>query len=125
MGVLSIAGQQTGIPQGTNNINLSVTFSNISYVVEEILANGFTAITVPTVTGTSGPNGVIIIPSVSNSATMTLKGITGDTGILISKNYPTVIAFPQGDTQGTTTNPATFGITSSALQTVPTTFLFF
>lgn len=48
------------------------------------LASGLNTITPPTGGGTT-PVGVLIIPPSTNSQTITLKGVTGDTGVPLSK----------------------------------------
>lgn len=45
------------------------------------LASGFNTITVPVVATATKATGVWIIPPAGNTQTMTLKGVTGDTGI--------------------------------------------
>src|SRR6266446_2178447 len=72
------------------------------------LANGFNAITVPVSTGLT-VKGVILQPPPTNAIALTLKGVTGDTGIALSKLNPTVLAFE--------TAPATIGITTGAALT--------
>jgi hypothetical protein len=59
------------------------------------LSNGFTAITVPT-----GAKGVIMVP-ISGAFTHTLKGITGDTGVVLgaASTLPIIpIVLPLGTT---------------------------
>lgn len=68
------------------------------------LAAGFNLITPPT--GGATPKGVTIIPPAGNVATLTLKGVTGDTGVLLHPTDPTSLAL------GSPT--ATFGLTASA-----------
>jgi hypothetical protein len=55
------------------------------------LALGANTITLPT-GGSSVKSGTIIPPS-DNEETLTLKGISGDTGIALHKTDPTVITF--------------------------------
>ena len=66
------------------------------------LLTGFNIITLPT--GGSTPKGATIIPPAGNTQTITLKGITSDTGVALSKTDPTSIAFD-------TTPPVSFGLT--------------
>lgn len=54
------------------------------------LASGANTITLPT--GGSTPKAATIIPPAGNTQTLTLKGVTGDTGIALHKTDPTVIA---------------------------------
>lgn len=51
------------------------------------LASGANTITVPT--GGSTPTGVTIIPPVGNTQSITLKGVTGDTGVRLHDTDPT------------------------------------
>jgi hypothetical protein len=55
------------------------------------LAVGANTITLPT--GGSTPKGATIIPPVGNEETITLKGVSGDTGIALHKTDPTSITF--------------------------------
>lgn len=55
----------------------------------------------------ASPKAVTIVPPTGNVVTITLKGISGDTGILLHPTDPTTIAL------GSTT--ATFVITTSAI----------
>src|SRR5579863_9172690 len=54
-------------------------------------ATGFNAITAPATC-----LGVTIVPPPGNAVTLTLKGVTGDTGILLSPTQPTVLSFTSG-----------------------------
>lgn len=54
------------------------------------LASGFNSVSVPT--GGSTPVSVTIIPPTGNATTLTLKGVTGDTGIAIHLTDPTTVA---------------------------------
>jgi hypothetical protein len=54
------------------------------------LASGANTITPPT--GGTTPKAVTIIPPVGNVNTITLKGITGDTGVVLHKTDPAVIS---------------------------------
>ncbi len=51
--------------------------------------------------------GVIIIPPSSNTATLVLKGVTGDMGVALSKIAPTVLTFD-------TSPPSSFVVTAGA-----------
>lgn len=66
------------------------------------LASGANTITVPS--GGSTVKGVTIIPPELNDQSITLKGVTGDTGIVLSKVDPTSLGFE--------TAPATFVLTA-------------
>jgi hypothetical protein len=58
------------------------------------LAIGFNSITVPA--GGTTVRGATIIPPAGNTATITLKGVTGDTGIGLHLTDPTSIALASG-----------------------------
>lgn len=69
------------------------------------LASGFNSIAVPT-----GAVAVTIIPPAGNTVTLTLKGITGDTGVPLHLTDPTSVGLATGST--------TIGITTSGTVTV-------
>lgn len=50
------------------------------------LSSGFNTLTRP-----SGADGVIIFPDPANTQTLTLKGVTGDTGLALNTKAPSVI----------------------------------
>jgi len=72
------------------------------------LASGFNTITLPT--GGSSVKSATIVPPSGNTQTLTLKGVTGDTGILLHKTDPTVVTFDTGAA-------ATFGLTAGGTVT--------
>lgn len=102
----------------TSNLTVSIAFTGglVSSIAEASAANagspgsitihtlssGFNVIAIPT--GGSSPVGATVVPPVGNTQTMTLKGVTGDTGIGMHLTNPSVI------TLATTTT--TFGITA-------------
>lgn len=102
----------TGLPTGSKTVSIPVTAaapidaSNI-----QTLASGFNVITPPT-----GTTMVCIIPPVGNVITITLKGVTGDTGIPLSLTNPTWLSLPA--------SPGTFGLTCGA-QIIGVEFLYF
>lgn len=61
------------------------------------LSSGANTITVPTA-GSSIPSAVTIVPPEGNEQTLTLKGITGDTGIRLHDTDPTTIALDESVT---------------------------
>ena len=71
------------------------------------LASGANTITVPT--GGSTPTAVTIVPPIGNTVTLTLKGVTGDTGIAMHLTDPTTIALASSVT--------TFVLTTNAILT--------
>jgi hypothetical protein len=84
---------------------LSAASNSASPGVMELktLASGFNTITVPT--GGSTVVAVTIVPPAANIVTLTLKGITGDTGVPLHLTDPTTIGLAVGTT--------TFGLTTS------------
>jgi hypothetical protein len=79
------------------------------------LASGLNTITLPTGT----VSGCLVSPPTSNTQTLTLKGVTGDTGVKMPQASPFLILFD------TANNPATFAITAGGATTGFTNFLFF
>jgi hypothetical protein len=102
-----IYGAVTGLPSGTRGVDVSIPVSTgVDYTVTASFPTGFTALTVPT-----GSVAALIIPPAANTNGITLKGVTGDTGIAISKTAPTCIALASG---------ASFGLTIATAATVIT-----
>jgi hypothetical protein len=66
------------------------------------LASGFNSVTVP-----ATALGVVIVPPSGNASSITLKGVTGDTGIPINPNAPTMLSW-------TAAQVGTVGITAGA-----------
>jgi hypothetical protein len=60
-------------------------------VEKKDLSTGANTITVP-----SGSKGVVIKPPTGNTQALTLKGVSGDTGILIAKVDPTSLGLDTG-----------------------------
>jgi hypothetical protein len=71
------------------------------------LAIGFNSFNVPT--GGSVPVAVTIVPPAGNTVQITLKGITGDTGVLLHLTQPSSIAIAPAQT--------TIGLTAAATVT--------
>jgi len=57
------------------------------------LANGANTINSTTCPALAQAGGVVLIPPSGNGQTITLKGVTGDTGIALSLTAPTFIPF--------------------------------
>lgn len=76
---------------GSPLFNQSVT--NISGVApgSAILSTGFQTIAIP-----ATAVGVVIVPPPGNTVSMTLKGISGDTGTTLDPGLPTAYKFPIG-----------------------------
>jgi hypothetical protein len=77
------------------------------------LANGANTIAVP-----SWAAGCIILPNPANAVGMTLKGVTGDTGIPLDVTSPSLLNFPLAP-------PASFVLTSALVGATQTEILFF
>lgn len=88
-------------------IPLDVWVSNYSpsYDVTTNLSSGFNAITIP---DTTNSRYFIVIPPRGNTTGITLKGITGDTGIALNPNGLTVLSLPS------TSPPASIGLTAAS-----------
>jgi hypothetical protein len=106
---IQIIGTISDTPTGTKTINktLSSVAAN-GYVQQIVLQSGANTITNPTVPAPSGC--VITLPS-TNTSVVTLKGISGDTGIAIGKTTTTVLNWDS------TAVPASFVLNSAATQT--------
>jgi len=85
---------------------------NIAPIVQAVnLASGANTITPP-----ANAIGVVICPPTTNVVALTLKGVTGDTGVSIPASSPSVHLFG--------TLPATFVVTAGSATTGYTQFLF-
>ncbi len=114
-GQLTLSGNLTGVPLGNINVGPFSIVANGSNNLEallQILASGANTITVP-----SWAVGCLIIPNSGNATALTLKGVTGDTGVPLSETTPTLLNF--------TTPPASFVLTAGALFTTETQIVFF
>jgi len=107
---ISIQGTIEDGPVGDITVG-PLTTVGVAYAAHsQVLASGFNTITVPQL---PVPVGVVIIPPSTNTATVTLKGVTGDTGIRLHKTKPYMLTFDS------TAVPATFGLTVGASITDP------
>lgn len=108
---MAITGKRSISLTFTGDITYQQVFAatdNLSANGEQLftdLAPGFNAFTIP-VAGATVPTAVTIIPPSANVQTMTLKGVTGDTGIPINRSNPTSVALA--------TTATTFGITAGS-----------
>jgi len=92
--------------KGPNTLPLPLWISNYSPSVYTTydLSSGFNAVPVLNVNVRIW----ILIPPQGNTQTITLKGITGDTGIACNPNGPIVLTFPNSAA------PTTVGVTAGA-----------
>lgn len=107
---VSIAGAVQGTALGNRVIGpVSISSSNASPIVQTIvLQSGANTITPPT---SPAPSGCIIQLPSDNTAAVTLKGVTGDTGVLIGKTSTVVLNWESSSI------PSSFCLSSAATQT--------
>mgnify|MGYP007082042942 CR=1 FL=1 len=107
---ISIAGAVRGSSTGDKIIgpfNLASAAANPTIQVI-VLQSGANTITPPLIPATTGC--IIKLPA-TNTSVVTLKGVTGDTGIALGKTTTQVLNWDA------TAAPATFVLTSAAAQT--------
>lgn len=75
---------------GVEVINAADNSSSAGSVEIKTLSSGANTITVPT--GGTVPTAVTILPPTGNATAITLKGVSGDTGIAIHNTDPTTVA---------------------------------
>jgi hypothetical protein len=88
--------QVSGTKTGDANQSLTVllpTFTNTDAPVsgpttQSFTAATFAAVTFPALTGSSVIQGVWICPPSTNAGVITVKGVTGDTGVPVHKTKP-------------------------------------
>lgn len=89
---LRLDGQIAGRPSGIKTIRYDLTSTN--GVVDNVnLATGSNAYTFA-----SGLEGLIVIPPSANTVALTLKGVTGDTGIPLHPTNPQLICVSSNQT---------------------------
>lgn len=115
VGNVTVAGNVMGSPTGARSFGpLTITaLSAVDQTSVLSLSSGNNTVTVPsgaTAAVIVGPNGTIPTPNPLSSATLTVKGVGGDTGIVVSSKWPTLLTFD--------TTPATFVINASGSCTV-------
>jgi hypothetical protein len=86
----------SGDVEGTEIIDATANAASPAQVDLRTLASGSNTITPPT--GGATAKSVTIKPPVGNVVTITLKGVTGDTGFLLSPTEPTTLALATGTT---------------------------
>jgi hypothetical protein len=107
---LTITGSVQGTSTGNRTIGpITISNSTGSPIVQNIvLQSGANTITPPT---SPAPTGCVIVLPSTNTAVVTLKGVTGDTGIAIGKTTTTVLHWDS------TAIPSSFCLTSASTQT--------
>lgn len=116
---ITITGSITDTPAGGRTIG-PITLSSAAangQVQQIVLQSGANTITCPT---TPAPSGCVIKLPSTNTAVVTLKGVSGDTGIAIGKTTTTVLNWDS------TAVPSSFVLNSAATQTgLVTEIIFF
>lgn len=98
-----VYGSVTGLASGTKSVDVTITAgASAPDETDQLTINGFQALTVPT-----GATAVLIIPPSANTNALTLKGVSGDTGILISKTQPTLVTLGTAPSIGILTAAST------------------
>lgn len=87
----SIVITYTGDVTGTEEIDAAANVASPGAITIQSLASGANTITVPTSTGVT-VKACTIVPPAGNTTTITLKGVTGDTGVQLHDTDPTTIA---------------------------------
>lgn len=109
-----LTGNVSGGPVGNRNFGPSaVTSSSAVDATQVVTVSTNTTITVPTgATGVfiAGPNAVSPIPNPNYAGVLTVKGVAGDTGIVMSAKWPQFLAWD--------TPPASFVINATVSCTV-------
>jgi hypothetical protein len=82
----TITTSYTGDVVGTEANAAAANAASLGALTIQNLASGFNTITCPVGATLTG---VTIVPPVGNTQTITLKGVTGDTGIALHKTDPT------------------------------------
>lgn len=81
----------TGDVDGTETIDAAANTASPGAITIQALASGANTITVPTSTGVT-VKACTIAPPTGNTTSITLKGVTGDTGVQLHDTDPTTIA---------------------------------
>lgn len=93
-GAITISGSVTGLSTGTKTLVGAITsVAAVGQIVDVVLASGDNTIAVP-----AGTTAVLIEPPSGNVVALKLKGVGGDTGVLLHKVYPTLLALDPSQT---------------------------
>lgn len=114
-GNVTVQGNQSGGPAGSLTFGpLTITASSaIGQLQVVALTTGANTITIPSGTTCAlitPPNAVTPVPNPNYGGTLTLKGVSGDTGVVIGNKYPTLLSWD--------TSPASVVINASTGCTV-------
>ncbi len=84
---LVIKAESTDGPEGAmHTAPGTVSVATAKPLRQRMTISAFTAVLIP-----AGTTVVIVIPPAANTQTLTLKGVTGDTGIALNKTKPTTL----------------------------------
>lgn len=113
---ININGTISGEPTGSRTVGpIALTSAAaVGQVTDVALASGANTITVP-----ANSTGCLIQLPATNTAIVTLKGATGDTGIALGKTSTQLLTWDPAAA------PASFVLSSAAAQTLLTEILFF
>lgn len=116
-GTATLNGVITGLPNGSVVLGPLVLSSAAANGTVQIiaLASGANTITIPTA---PVPKGVLVVLPSDNTVVTTIKGVTGDTGFVVSKTGWFFLPFD-------TVPPANFVLTSASAQTAKYTYIYF
>lgn len=76
---------------GTESYSAASNTTSVGAITFQSLASGFNSVSVPASTGFTC-TAVTIVPPTGNSTSITLKGVTGDTGIRLHNTDPTSLS---------------------------------
>lgn len=111
-GSITVGGLISGLPTGTKTFSATISSTNAVGVIQDvILQSGDNTISVPTNT-----TAVLIAPPATNTVALKVKGDAGDTGVLIHKTNPTLLALDPTQT--------TFIVNAASLTATATEFSF-
>lgn len=94
---MSVTANRTTTIELTGDVTATLTeraaenAASAGAITVQALANGFNSVAVPSSTGVVVTS-VTIVPPTGNSTSITLKGLTGDTGIRLHDTDPTTLA---------------------------------
>ena len=103
----TLVAQGTFVSEAEGSTTISLQWVIAAGVENQVvdLASGFNALTAP-----AGSTLAIIVPPTTNTQTITAKGVTGDTGIPLSKVLPSIVAIVPGSTWGLTAGGIVSGL---------------
>jgi hypothetical protein len=118
VGTFTIQAALQGSPTGSRSFNATTPLNAaVDQTSVVSLGSGANTITVPSSTTVSlaiivPPNATYPTPNPLYAGVLTLKGVAGDTGVVISSRYPTVLEWDVGAA------PSSFVINASVVGTI-------